>query len=74
MEYSPTNIRAAIASASSRVLESAPLDLRIALIDTLEHAIDDAYVLVIAAGALQVVFALFLKREKYDTGHLSPGA
>lgn len=72
--YSPIDMRAAIAGARSAVLESAPPALKIAATNAIVHAIDDAYVLVIAAGALQVVCASLLKREKFDTGHLSPGA
>ena len=72
--YSPIDIRAAIAGARSAVLESTPPALRTAALEAIVHAIDDTYVLVIAAGALQILCASFLKREKFDTKHLNPGA
>ena len=72
--YSPIDIRAAIAGARSTVLESAPPALRQAALEAIVHAIDDAYALVIAAGALQLVCATFLRREKFVAPGLSPGA
>ena len=72
--YSPIDIRAAIAGARSEVLESAPPGLRTAAINAIVHAVDNTYVLVIAAGAFQVVCACFLKREKFDTTQLIPVA
>ena len=71
--YAPIDIRAAIAGARSTVLESAPPALKAAAIDAIVRAIDDAYILVIAAGALQLICALFLKREKFIMTELNPG-
>ena len=50
--YAPIDIRAAIAGARSTVLESATPALKAAAIDVVVRAINDAYILVIAAGAL----------------------
>lgn len=71
--YSAIDIRAAIAGARSAVLESAPPALRTAALEAIVHAIDNTYILVIAAGALQIICASFLKREKFDTKNLNPG-
>ena len=71
--YSPIDIRAAIAGARSTVLESAPPALRAAAIDAIVQTIDKLYALVIAAGALQLVCASFMKREKFAM-EMSPGA
>lgn len=62
--FSDADIRAAIAGAKSHVLQDAAPELRARAIEVIVNSIDDAYVMVIAAGGLYIVCSLFLKREK----------
>lgn len=62
--YSFVDVTAAMAGARSTVLQSAPEDVRSAALNVLVEAIDDAYTLVIAAGALLVICALLMRRER----------
>ncbi len=65
--YTDTEIRAAIAGAKSAVLETAAPRLRAQCIDVIVHSIDDAWVLVIAAGALYTICSCFLTRKQFLT-------
>ncbi len=62
--FPDTEIQAAIAGARSTVLQQASPALRAKCIDVIVRSIDDAYAMSIAAGALYVVCACFLKRER----------
>lgn len=62
--FTPADIRAALAGQKSRVFETASPEVRAAAIDAIVDAISEGYILVIAAGALAFVTALFMKRER----------
>ena len=63
--YANREIQAAIAGARSTVLETATPELRARCIDVIVHSMDNAWVLVIAAGALFTVCSCFLTRKRY---------
>ena len=58
--YSDSEIQAAVAGAKSTVLQSTTPELRARCIDVIVRSIDDAWVLVVAAGALYTLCACFL--------------
>ncbi|KAL9003146.1 MAG: hypothetical protein Q9188_003968 [Gyalolechia gomerana] len=64
-DYPDQEIRAAIAGAKSTVLETATPELRAQCIDVIVHSIDNAWVLVIAAGALWTVCSCFLSQKRF---------
>lgn len=63
--YPNSEIQAAIAGAESTVLETATPDLRKRCIDVIVHSIDNAWVLVIASGALYTICSCFLTRRRF---------
>ncbi|KAL8885716.1 MAG: hypothetical protein Q9215_006470 [Flavoplaca cf. flavocitrina] len=63
--YSNEEIQAAIAGARSTVLETASPELRARCIDVIVHSIDNAWILVITAGALFTTCACFLTRKRF---------
>lgn len=63
--YPNREIQAAIAGARSTLLEKASPELRAQCIDVIVHSIDNAWVLVIAAGALWTVCSCFLTRKRF---------
>lgn len=66
-QYSDVEIQAAIAGAQSTVLETATPELRSRCIDVIVDTIEDAWVLVIAAGALYTLCSLFLTHRRFLT-------
>lgn len=62
--YSKGEIQAAIAGATSKILNEVDSETRSSALKVIVHSIDSVYAMVIAAGALYVVCSLFLKREK----------
>jgi predicted MFS family arabinose efflux permease len=62
--FSHDEIRAAIAGARSTVLQEAAPDLKAQAIDAIVRGVDDVYVMVLAAGALYIICAPFLKGQK----------
>ncbi|KAI1819284.1 putative MFS transporter [Xylaria intraflava] len=62
--YSRDDVTAAISGARSVVLHTAPPDVRRAALDILVEAIDDTYILIIVSGAILIICALFMKRER----------
>lgn len=63
--YPDSEIRAALAGARSRVLETASPELRAKCIDVIVEGIRDNWVLVIAAGALYAFCSCFLTRKRF---------
>ena len=63
--YPDSEIQAAIAGAKSTVLETATPELRARCIDVIVHSIQNAWVLVIAAGALYTLCSCFLTRKRF---------
>ncbi|ETS81935.1 hypothetical protein PFICI_06937 [Pestalotiopsis fici W106-1] len=62
--YSEEDVTAAIFGARSAVLQSAPAELKQAALEIIVDAIDDSYILIIISGAILVVSAALMKREK----------
>ncbi|KAI0532780.1 major facilitator superfamily domain-containing protein [Xylaria digitata] len=62
--FSTEDITAAIAGARSTVLQTASPDVREAALKVLVQAIDYVYVLIIASGAVLIICAAFMRREK----------
>lgn len=63
--YPDSDIQAAVAGAKSTVLEKATPELRKQCIDIIVHSIDNAWVLVIAAGSLYTLCSCFLTRRRF---------
>ena len=63
--YSDSEIQAAIAGAKSTVLQTTTPELRAKCIGVIVRSIDDAWVLVIAAGALYTLCSCFLTRKRF---------
>ena len=66
-EYTDHEIQAALAGARSKVLETATPELRKRVLDVIVESISDDWVLVIAAGALYTLCAIFLTRKRFLT-------
>ena len=62
--FTPEELRAALAGAKSTVFITAPDSAKLAAIEGIIKAINDGYILVITAGAVSLVCALLMKREK----------
>ncbi|KAI0394861.1 MFS general substrate transporter [Xylariaceae sp. FL0594] len=62
--YSDEDVTAAISGARSVVLQSAPADVKREALAILVAAIDDCYLLIIISGAILILCAAFMKREK----------
>ncbi|KAI1824701.1 major facilitator superfamily domain-containing protein [Xylaria intraflava] len=62
--YSTEDVTAAIAGARSVVLQTASPEVREAALEVLVQAIDYAFTLIIASGAVMVLCAIFMRREK----------
>ena len=63
--FSDTEIQAAIAGSRSRVLEETSPDVRLRCIGVIVQSIDDAWILVIAAGALWTLCSCSLTRKRF---------
>ena len=63
--YPDGEIQAAIAGAKSTVLQTITSELRARCIDVIVRSIDDAWALVIAAGALYTICSCFLARKRF---------
>lgn len=63
--FSETQIQGAIAGTQSEVLETISGDLRIRALGVIVHAIDLEWILVMTAGALQTVCALFMSKARF---------
>ena len=63
--YPDSEIQAAIAGAKSTVLQTTTPELRAQCIDVIVRSIDDAWVLVIVAGALYTLCSCFLTRKRF---------
>lgn len=78
-EYSGDDIQAAIAGARSDLLTAVDPATRDAVIDVIVTAISRVWILVIAAGALEIICSLFLTRTRFVTskggrpGEIAPG-
>ncbi|KAF2493034.1 MFS general substrate transporter [Lophium mytilinum] len=64
MDFTHADIRAALAGARSAVFERADARVKKIVVDGIVDAIADGYILVIVAGAVGLVTALCMKREK----------
>ena len=64
LDYADGDIQAAIAGSRSHVLKDMSPELRAKALDVVVGVIEKEWVLVIAAGALQVVCALFMTRKR----------
>ncbi|KAF2087841.1 MFS general substrate transporter [Saccharata proteae CBS 121410] len=64
LDFTPEDIRAALAGTKSTILTSAAPDVKDRVLEGIVDAINDGYILVIVAGALMAVCAVFMKREK----------
>jgi hypothetical protein len=62
--FSTEDITAAIAGARSTVLQTASPDVRGAALKVLVRAIDDVYTLIIVSGAILIICAALMRREK----------
>ncbi|RWA08992.1 hypothetical protein EKO27_g6107 [Xylaria grammica] len=62
--FSTEDITAAIAGARSTVLQTASPAVREAALEVLVEAIDDVYILLIVSGAVLVICAVLMRREK----------
>ena len=62
--FSVQEIHGAIAGTQSAIFRSGTPEVRAAAVEAIIQAMDNVYVLVIAAGALMLVSSLFMKREK----------
>ncbi|EED18319.1 efflux pump antibiotic resistance protein, putative [Talaromyces stipitatus ATCC 10500] len=59
-----SEIQGAILGAGSSLVQNLPLDLKIQVFAAIVDAIDEAYVLVIAGGALVAISSLFMRRQR----------
>lgn len=64
-QYFDTQIQAAIMGAHSELLQSVSPQLRMQCIDAIVKAMDDVWVMIIAAGALWIVCSLFLMHKRF---------
>ncbi|OCK81863.1 MFS general substrate transporter [Lepidopterella palustris CBS 459.81] len=64
LDFSSEDIHAALAGAKSAVFESAPPDVKEKVVKGIVKAIGDGYILVIVAGAVELVASVFLKKER----------
>jgi hypothetical protein len=64
LDFTSSDIHAALAGAKSAVFASAPEEVKAKVVEGIVKAISDGYILVIVAGAFGLVCSLFLKREK----------
>lgn len=64
LNFTPADIHAALAGAKSAVFESVTPQVKAKVIEGIVKAIGDGYILVITAGAIGTIAAIFLKREK----------
>jgi acyl-CoA reductase-like NAD-dependent aldehyde dehydrogenase len=65
-DASLSEIQAAIQGASSQFLSNLTESTRQAVLNAIAKSMNDAYVLVISAGALTVAFSVVMKREKLN--------
>ncbi|KAK2882603.1 hypothetical protein FQN49_000175 [Arthroderma sp. PD_2] len=63
-DYSRADLISAIAGAKSDILQTGSQEVKDAAINAIVSAMKNVYVSLIAAGALEMVLSLFLKREK----------
>ncbi|CAK7206911.1 hypothetical protein SEUCBS139899_009718 [Sporothrix eucalyptigena] len=71
--FSDAEIQSAVAGTRSVIFETLKGDLRMKAIHAVTEAIQAAYVPVLAAGALLVVVAVFMKREKLSFNEVVAG-
>lgn len=62
--FTPGDIHAALAGQKSRILVSATPEVKVLAVRAIVRAMNDGYVLVIAAGSLALISSLFMKRER----------
>ncbi|KAK9486442.1 major facilitator superfamily domain-containing protein [Lipomyces starkeyi] len=67
MGFSDSEIQRAIAGSRSQLLEAISPELRAKCLDIIVHIIDLEWVLVMAAGALQTICALFMWRRRFPS-------
>lgn len=63
-EFTDADIQAAIAGAQSKVLQEVSAEVRTQALHVIVKSINDAYIIVIAAGALYIICSVFLKLQK----------
>jgi len=64
LAFTPEDIHAALAGAKSSVFTSVTPEVREAVVAGIVQTISDAYILVIVAGAVNLISALLMKRER----------
>jgi hypothetical protein len=64
LDFTPADIHAALAGAKSDVFTNVTPEVREKVVEGIVKAISDGYLLVIVAGGVMVVAAMFMKREK----------
>jgi hypothetical protein len=62
--FTDQDIHASLAGAKSRVLTSVTAAVRVEVMEGVVKAINDAYILVIVAGAIMVICSLLMRKEK----------
>jgi Major Facilitator Superfamily len=64
LNFTPADIHAALAGAKSDIFASITPEVSAKVIQAIVTAISDAYALIFVAGAVNILVALFMKREK----------